>query len=376
MKPFIDYYGQNRISPVAQDISDLARHFDRRRSLYRSLGIVPSFVEGRTVIEFGPGSGYNAIYTGSLKPGRFVLVDGNPVGVEETNKLLRGHFGDALPYELVESLIEDFETPERFDLTLCEGTIPYQLEPGRFVRKVGSFCKPGGVLIVTCVSAASSMGEIARRLIASRISDPNGSLGNRLAALRPVFAPHLATLADMSRSVDDWILDNILNPLVGQTFSIPAAIDAVDEEFEIYGQSPHFVDDWRWYKSIWGEIKDFNARAKVAYLRNVVNFLDYRIELPPHSVEVGERITLIADTIHGLMQDYELRRLEGTRERAADLLRELSEIVATMSPITMDSLREAADFVSRDGVDLHRLSTFASYFGRGQQYLSFIRRGG
>mgnify|MGYP006176012067 CR=1 FL=1 len=48
----------------------------RRDSLYRVLGLPPSFVRGRSVIEFGPGSGHNALFTASLAPARYVLVDG------------------------------------------------------------------------------------------------------------------------------------------------------------------------------------------------------------------------------------------------------------------------------------------------------------
>jgi hypothetical protein len=374
VKPFIDYYRRNEISPVAQDISDLPRHFDRRRSLYRSLGLIPSFVEGRSVIEFGPGSGHNAIYTASLKPDRYVLVDGNPVGLADTERLLQERFGDVLAYEMVPSLIEDFESEERFDIALCEGTIPFQIEPEQYARKVASFSKPGGITIITCVSAASTMGEISRRLIASCVVDASATLTEKLATVRPIFTPHLATMANMSRSVDDWILDNVLHPVNGDPFSITAAIDALGEEFEVYGQSPHFVEDWRWYKNVWGDAKDFNLRAKAAYLRNVVNFLDYRVELPPHSVEIGERVSMLSDSISGLQQDYQLRSIDASRERAGELLRELAETVSQISPITAGSLREVAEFVSGNNRDVHSLAAFASYFGRGQQYLSFIRR--
>ena len=75
---FVSFYAENRISPVAQDLSDLRRHFQRRESLFRSLGILPLLVQGASVIEFGPGSGHNALYTASLKPATYTLVEGNP----------------------------------------------------------------------------------------------------------------------------------------------------------------------------------------------------------------------------------------------------------------------------------------------------------
>src|ERR1700733_6641333 len=101
MRPFIDYYGANNISPVAQDISDLRKHFDRRDSLYRSLRIPPRYVRGRDVIEFGPGSGYNSIHTLGFGPRRYLLVDGNPRGVKDTQSLLGRMYPSDKSHEVV-----------------------------------------------------------------------------------------------------------------------------------------------------------------------------------------------------------------------------------------------------------------------------------
>ena len=101
MRPFVDFYGQHRISPVTQDISDLTGHFERRESLYRHVGIVPGLISGKSVIEFGPGSGYNSIYTSSLKPRRYVLVDGNPTGLETTRSLLEEYAQGETQHDVV-----------------------------------------------------------------------------------------------------------------------------------------------------------------------------------------------------------------------------------------------------------------------------------
>jgi len=82
-RPFIDFYRRHGISPVSQNISNLKKHLERRKALYRHLGIPPTLVKDRTVIEFGPGNGHNAIYTTSLNPSRYVLVDGNPTGLKK-----------------------------------------------------------------------------------------------------------------------------------------------------------------------------------------------------------------------------------------------------------------------------------------------------
>ncbi len=148
MRPFVDYYRANDISPVSQDISDLDRHFERRASVYRAMGVAPAFVRGASVLEFGPGSGHNALYTASLEPQRFVAVDANPTGLRSMRALFSEYPSFTQPV-LVDSMIEDFATGERFDIVICEGVIAQQKDPAAFARHVASFVRPGGVLTTT-----------------------------------------------------------------------------------------------------------------------------------------------------------------------------------------------------------------------------------
>ena len=108
-EPYIGFYSQNKISPVHQDISDLEKHYSRRDYLYRNMGIVPFSLAGKSVLEFAPGSAHNALYTSSLNPQRYLLVDINPTGLEEGEALLKEHYPNATGREFVRSRIQDFE---------------------------------------------------------------------------------------------------------------------------------------------------------------------------------------------------------------------------------------------------------------------------
>src|SRR5687768_7560883 len=100
------FYTAHGISPVRQDISDWERHRQRRSALYRQLGILPAYLKVRSVLEVGPGSGHNALYTASLGPSRFVLVEGNSTGIGDIRALFAEHPDIAVP-EIVGSRIED-----------------------------------------------------------------------------------------------------------------------------------------------------------------------------------------------------------------------------------------------------------------------------
>lgn len=374
-RPFLDYYGIHDISPVVQDISDLGRHFDRRASLYRSLGIPPLYVHGRDVIEFGPGSGFNSLYTQYLGPRRYLMVDANPRGVQDTRSLMVEMYRGLANVEVVQALIEEFESPERFDLVLAEGLVPFQLEPIRFIRRIARMTAKRGVLVLTCADAPSIMGEIGRRLIGYKVAGVTAPASERLELLTPLFTPHLATLGGMSRSVSDWIHDNILIPFVGKTFGIDEAIAALDDGYDIYGTSPQFIVDLRWYKQLHGHIRRFNENASQSYFENMLNFLDYRVTVPAHDAELGRAICDRCRCIYTTMQEIEASDGMRPSADAAPGIREVA-ILAERSPRTASALVELANFLETDSLDdpNRHLGEFRSYFGRGMQYLSFLKR--
>jgi len=249
-KPFVDFYVKHEISPVSQDISDLTKHFERRSSLYRHLGIPPSFVRNKKVIEFGPGSGHNALFVSSLQPERYVLVDANPTGLKNTIKLLDDYLTEnqtnRTEHVFVESLIEEYQSDEHFDLVLCEGVIPFQKNPTDFLQHVASFSSSGGIVVITCSDSVSWLSEILRRALGLSIVDENDAIERKINKLSPIFGYHLSTLKGMSRPHEDWILDNILQPWLGELISIAEAIKSLSTDFDVYGSSPHFLTDWRW----------------------------------------------------------------------------------------------------------------------------------
>jgi 2-polyprenyl-3-methyl-5-hydroxy-6-metoxy-1,4-benzoquinol methylase len=377
MRPYVDFYRANNISPVRQDISNLRKHFERREALYRHLSIAPGLVSGHSVIEFGPGSGHNAIYTTSLEPKRYVLVDANEVGLQDVKRTLQSYGGAVTAHEVHSSLIEEYRSGEQFDLVLCEGVIPFQVDPRRFVRHVGKFVRPGGLLVVTTIDGVSFLGESTRRLIASRLTEFKAPAPERLKVLAPFFKPHLATLKGMSRSVEDWIYDNILIPYTGRLFSIADAIAALDESFDIYGTSPSFLTDWRWYKEIHGEQRRaYNQRAVDQYLRNVTTLIDYRVEIPPMPLKTGKRTLALAEKIFYSMVAMENSGSTEKSRGIIDGLREIAALVKPASKATAAALAEAAAFLQKP-LSKKRppsLRSFRSFFGRGQQYVSFIRR--
>jgi SAM-dependent methyltransferase len=334
------------------------------------MGIAPALAEGKSILEFGPGSGHNALYTASLGPRRYLAVDANPTGLAELRAVFAAHPW-LTPPELVESYIEDFETAERFDIVICEGVIPMQNDPAAFARRVASFVRPGGVFLMTTIDGVSILADQMRRLLNFRLPR-DWSIDERVAALQIELAPHVAALPGMSRPLVDYIHDNTLQPFVGPLFSLADAVGALADDFDFYGSSPQFVLDWRWYKTLTGDDRRFNERTIDAYYRNLANVVDCRVELPPHSRADGEALMERCNAFYHALQDAQSLEPRAY-DAAVDALRDVALDLMTLSPRAGASV---AEFIAYLDGDVQTLTECTSFWGRGQHNLSFIRRAG
>ncbi len=324
----LDFYRQHAISPVRQ-IVDVETHARQRAHLYRSLGLAPNAFTDKIVLEIGPGSPENARYIRSLKPARYFAVEPNHTAVEQ---LRAARIFD----HVLECPIEDATiAPRGMDIVLCEGLLGLcGSDPAKLLEHAFNQVKPGGVLVITCIDAISDHAEVLRRALAHQalsVFPKNTYLTDQVACLRPIFTPHLATLKGMTRSADDWIMDNLLNPAsIGPTFSIPDALTQLEGRAEVLGCNPRFLMDFRWYK----DADPGNQWAIEAYWSQAHNLLDYRRVTQPRTHEENTRLMWDCLTV---------RKAVALMEQGVD--------------ITLDTSLVVND---------------PGWFGRGQQYMSFV----
>jgi len=374
----VDFYSRHAISPVWQDISDINRHFDRRAALYRHLGILPSSLTGRRVLEVGPGSGYNSLYTAFLRPASYDLVDANETGILNIKNLF-SEFPELLSsMRTFHSHLESFESEARYDFVFCEGMLPGTIDPKQTIRLLGNHVVPSGVLVVTTIDAVSYLAETLRRTMANLVLDDAMTLDAKVHLLLPAFSTHLATLKSMSRKIDDWIIDVIINPSSHtQQFSIAQAIESLSEVFEAFRMSPLFLTDFRWYKDIHGESKCYNAMAIQAYKQNVHSFLDYRFVFAPMQESANEALVASATKIQNASIAHETDR---RAEHITDIIDQLSQILKTYGPLNSNlskAMTAAISLLKDSSLTPEKIGNsqeFSGWFGRGQQYISFEKK--
>lgn len=374
-RPYLDYYGENQIIPARQDLGDMRKHFRRRDALYRSLGIAPAWLAGKSVIEFGPGPGDNALFTASSGPELYVFVDGNQASVSSVQaRIEAGEFG-AKACEIHLSDLIEYRDERRFDLVICEGVIPGQEEPGRYFSHIAEFAKPGGIVAITTISFTSILADVCRRMVKPVFAPECDGYEALVARLVEFFRPDLDSLPGMSRLYEDWVMDQITHPWQANTFTIQEAIDAVGDRFDIHGSMPRFLSDWRWYKSINEERSGFNENAARDYAALTAGFIDYRAEAVPGDPAEGERLERncrAAFDLHlEIWGEDDLSRLP----EFLALVQKIAEQIAEQMPGAAASLRDydkgmRALAKGDKGADF---GSFRSMFGRAQQYVSFLR---
>jgi ubiquinone/menaquinone biosynthesis C-methylase UbiE len=377
MRPYLDYYENYNVIPVRQDTTDLRRHLARRSGLYRQLGIVPSLLEGKSIIEFGPGSGDNAIHTVGLNPKKYVLVDANPASINALRQKFesQSHYNNV---QIVTSDIQQYKDTQQYDVVLAEGVIPNQKNSADFCKKIAGFVKPGGVLVLTTQSEVSVFAELCRRMLRGFFECKYNSFEELVEALVVFFTPDLDSLGSMSRRYDDWVIDQILPTWTTEVcFSVPKAIKALGGEFDVYNASPSFIEDWRWYKSIDLPDKEKNQLALEYYYRSYIYFIDYRLEAGQVANRCYDPIKL--QTMFQAALDIE-REFNGDKDESQinNFLSLCTELASQIKPIVPSVANAIQDYVGgvmqmQKGYAYPDFGSFRGLFGRGQQYMSFIK---
>ena len=378
-EPFIGFYNEHRIIPVTQDVSQPDFIF-KRNSLYKLLGLPLPSLRGRTILEFGPGGGYNALAITYYGPKVYVFVDASSASLDELNNKVNAKSFGTVDTEIIASNIFDFEDHRKFDIVIIEGVIPGQRHPHLMLKHASSFVSQGGFLITTTTTAMSLLSEVCRRVFLPHFTSTYKTFEDQVSAAVNMFEPHLSTLETKTRPVRDWVLDSIFNPWETSSrmcFTILDSIVALGDEFEFYGSSPKFLMDDRFYKTIGKNALTSNKLVAEQFPPIAFALIDYRI-----GILEALKCTASAELEPACMEAYDLH----SEMLADDSYDQLDKFLACLQKIedmiphpfetTSAAIREFIElfprFVSSD-ISHKTFRNFCGWWGRGQQYVSFIR---
>lgn len=384
--PFISFYGRCHISPVRQDLSDFKRFLRRREKLFTTLGVPPLIFSRRRILEIGPGGGYNSL--AFFRWGGCVdFVEPNPKAREELPELLERYGVKKEAWDLYDCKIESFYIEKKYDVILAEGFMHGLNNKKEVLTKIKSLAGKGGIVIVTCVDDISCFFEILKRLIGAKLIYLKGitEFHEKVDILVRVFRSHFQSLRHVSRLVEDYVIDNFLNPslYIENLFSMGECIEEFDDTFILLGSSPAMFTDYSWYKDL--EYDAMTSALEQFYMKRHTLML-YNLE---ESLRAPEENKYLAQ------KTFEFRQLAGElenyfsdngihKEAILTSLRKVVEILDEINLLTRDihhdisdAICEAIDLLIDEDLNETKISSaqkFTRAFGRGQQYMCFMKK--
>lgn len=380
-EPFIAFYNKHHIIPVTQDTEQPDFIF-RRNSLYKLLGIPLHTLKDRTVLEFGPGGGYNALAITHQAPKRYVFVDASLASLDELKRKVETKSFGNVETEIVDCNIMHFEDDRKFDLVIVEGVIPGQKNPRSMLKHVSKFVSEEGFLVITTTSAASMLSEVCRRVFFPYITSTHKSFEDQVLAAIQIFQPHLTTLKTTTRPIRDWVLDSIFNPWESSNrmcFTILDSVEALGSEYDFYGSSPRFLIDDRFYKAICPKATTSSKLVEQQFPSIAFALIDYRIEITKAlkhcaSRELEPACKEAYDLHSKMLTDNSYNRLDDFLA----CLQKIPPMIPAPFEATRIAIHEFIELFPKFLYDVRaevKFRDFPCWWGRGQQYVSLIRAG-
>lgn len=303
------------------------QHWQNRTNLYRKLGLHPRIFENTNVLEVGPGSGENSIDLLNRGISSLKLSDALPKVLESLQEKISTKIPTS--YEIHDASVA-YTNHDTFEIVICEGVIPLQMDPAAFFLNICSRVKPGGILLITTFDSISGLAEVLRRVISAPI-------------LQRTKNSKQATVEELTK--------------------------LFHEDFRPISMTPNLHLDQHWYKSYFQNQVEKNSWIN-SYKLNCHQLLDFRIESKiPSDIKSNTRLQRVCEDIFVEMQHL----ISDSNPRKNNHLGKLVEEIINECPqvdiLTKNSLKSFADYSRNKNTSV--LEDFRPFWGRGQQYLCF-----
>lgn len=263
------------------------------------------------ILEVGGGSGYNTLAFFYFGAKIIDIVEPNQNGVKEMKTLFEDIVSNfKTDVSIYNEIIEDFKFKDKYDFIIdfiiAEGFLHSVDNSKEIISNLLNQLNDGGVLVITCMDYCSMFIEQMKRLISRIIISNIEDYDEKVKKCVELFENTMKNLKNMSRSVEDWVKDDILNPAFNNDviLTIEDVINIINEDYYILGTSQNIFTDLSWYK----DIDNFEYLKNTyinQYLQKRHNFIMYGQEESVISTEKSKLIYSILANIRNFSKLYE-----------------------------------------------------------------------
>jgi|LakMenEpi03Aug12_release.lakeMendotaPanAssembly.Ray.scaffolds.fasta_scaffold149011_3 SAM-dependent methyltransferase len=273
----LEFYKKHKIIPTVNIKDEYINKIKKQRfNFYFKIGLLPENFKNKEILEFCPGTGYNAYYLLKFtKIKKITLVDINPTSIEQIQNTLKKFINKIIH----KKDITKFYTIKKFDYVIIENALSstaFFSKPDLVFKKMIKFLKPNGSIILTVSDDVALFSERLRylhsKLILKNINNKN-NLNFAKKILSQEFKSHLKTLGNSTRSIEDWVTDNLLSRYLNKkNFSFLKLYKCINKKLILKNMSPNLnFPDYEWYKKF--DIKMNNIKFYKNYNLQRINLM-------------------------------------------------------------------------------------------------------
>lgn len=302
------------------------------------------------------------------------LVEPNKTGREEISALFSKE--DKSRYTLHPCMMEEYHTDKKYDFIIAEGFIQHLSNWKELLAIIKSFAKTDTLVVTTCVDEIGLYVETMKRFVAWQLIREIEDYDGKVKRLVEVFADMPKKLPGMTRTVKDWVEDQLLNEafLCLDPMNMYDAICEFQDGYDVMGASQNIFTDYSWFKdSDYNYIEEYKRQYD---MRKHIFLVAGEIEEKNRTIEQNDYLEKAVTRANEIARKQE-QGIEGYTLR--DLLREVENVTeaADNGKITMfnEELSEIIESLSeRKQVDFLKYDIFNTLFGKSAQYICFAHK--
>lgn len=369
----LEYYRKHFISTEHGVDAEWEKHIERRRKLYRQLGIPILALQGSSVLEVGPGEGHNTLpLLKEWSATHIDLLEPNEVARKELEAKFELHNIPKERYTIYADTLREYNSDKEYDIVIAEGFFHNSKDWKDYLRILKKYTHVNSIVIVTCSDEISFYVEKMKRVILRYLVRDVREHDKKIEEIKKIVKPQLAMLRGMSRAIEDWIEDMIFFPYGDEFMNMKKAIEECSEEFDVLGASQNIFVDYSWFKDF---EYDYISSYKQQYDEKKHMFMlagdDCEVKRTMEENKELEKAVINANRI--------AKGIEEGAGEIAELIPAITNVSNhVINPVICQFNNELIEIIEKLSLDQDinwkNCEVYMKSFGKTMQYISFVKK--
>lgn len=250
----LNFCVNNKITTEHIDIDGYGEYIQKRKNLYRQLGIPILAIKDADILEVGPGVGHNTIPLITKWGAKHVdMLEPNPVAAKELKSNFESRGICEETYEIYPIVLEEYREDKTYDIVIAEGCIEYMENWKESLNIIKEYTHENSIVIVSCADEIGLYVERMKRIAGQYAVRKIERIEDKIEQLEKLWNgdKHKDNLKGMTRTSKEWILDLIFNEAMFENkMTMKDAMEAMGDKFSVLGASQNIFTDYSWYKDL------------------------------------------------------------------------------------------------------------------------------